>query len=251
MTINIQRSVGLNAVNDPDDVRAVKTRLVELGFTFITADAVMGPLTINAIKLFQAIKNGLNTVNDRRNDGRVDVNGDTLRWLQAVNAPRWQRMPAGAASEGLINDNIADLRDNHDFGTSWMVETLRATASTYKTNFLDAHPRAAVLHINDTSLPEGGDTPVHQGHEAGLACDIRLPHRDGRVGGITVHDEGIYDRDAMRAMIRAFRLQPQASRVFLSDDVLVRERICQALQGHFDHAHFEIKPPARVLPEND
>jgi hypothetical protein len=247
MTITIQSSVGLNGVNNPADVLAVKTRLVELGFTFITADDVMGPLTIKVIRLFQAAKNGLNVVADTHNDGKVDVNGDTLKWLQAVNAPRWQRMPVGSAAEGFVNDNIADLTDNHDFGTSWMAEALRATGAAYKASFIGAHPHAALLHINDTSLPQGGDTPMHHGHEAGMASDIRLPHKDGTVGGITVLDS-VYDRDAMRAMIRAFRSQAQASRVFLSDAVLVGEHLCQAVQGHLNHAHFEIKPPVRVMP---
>ena len=242
----IQSSVGLNATNEPADVLIIKTRLVELGFTFINADNAMGPLTIKAIKLFQAAKNGLNVVNDQRNDGKVDVDGDTFKWLQAINAPRWQRMPAGSPAEGFVNDNIADLHDNHDFGTSWMAATLQATGAAYKASFIGAHPHAALLHINDTSLPQGGDTPMHQGHEAGLASDIRLPNRNGTVGGITVLDAS-YDRDAMRAMIHAFRSQRQASRVFLSDDVLVREHLCQAVQGHLNHAHFEIKPPARSM----
>jgi len=119
MTITIQHSVGLNGVNNPDDVLAGKSRLVELGFPFVTADSAMGPLTIKAIRLFQAMKNGFNVVNDQRNDGRVDVNGDTVKWLQAVNAPQWQRMPAGSVAEGFLNDNIADVTDNHDFGTNW------------------------------------------------------------------------------------------------------------------------------------
>jgi hypothetical protein len=247
MTLSIQKSVGLNGVNNAADVLAVKTRLVELGFSFISADSVMGPLTIKTIKLFQAAKNGLNDVDDQRNDGRIDVNGDTLKWLQAVNAPRWQRMPAGSFDEGFINDNIADLTDNHDFGTSWMAESLSGTGAVYKDDFHASHPQAALLHINDTSLPQGGDTPVHNGHEAGLASDIRLPRKDGNVGGTTVLD-ATYDRKAMRALIKAFLAQNLASRVFLSDQVLVSEGLCRAVQGHLNHAHFEIKPPVRVMP---
>src|SRR6478735_172781 len=106
MTISIQASVGLHGVNNADDILVVKSRLLELGFPFVLADSVMGPLTIKAIRLFQAAKNGLQDVDDPRNDGRVDVNGDTLKWLQAVNAPHWQRMPAGSPGEGFVNDNI-------------------------------------------------------------------------------------------------------------------------------------------------
>lgn len=246
MAISIQASVGLHGVNNPDDVLAVKSRLVELGFPFVLADSVMGPLTIKAIRLFQSAKNGLRDVDDPRNDGRVDVAGDTLKWLQAVNAPHWQRMPAGSPVEGFVNDNIADLSDNHDFGTSWMAETLSATGAAYRDNFLKAHPQAALLHINDTSLPQGGDTPVHHGHEAGMCSDIRLPRKDGNVGGIVVTDQA-FDRAAMRALIQAFRAQPMASRVFLNDQTLIQEGLCQAVAGHNNHAHFEIKPPVRLM----
>ena len=51
---------------------------------------------------------------------------------------------------------------------------------------------------------------------------------------------------AMRAMIIAFRQQPQASRVLLSDQVLVAEGLCMAAAGHDNHAHFEVKPPPRI-----
>jgi hypothetical protein len=53
----------------------------------------------------------------------------------------------------------------------------------------------------------------------------------------------------MRALIKAFLAKSLASRVFLSDDVLVSEGLCRAVQGHLNHAHFEIKPPLRILPE--
>jgi len=39
MTISIQQSVGLHGVNNPDDVLAVKSRLAELSFPFVTADS--------------------------------------------------------------------------------------------------------------------------------------------------------------------------------------------------------------------
>lgn len=245
MAITIGNSVGLNGINNPEDVLAVKTRLVELGFDFIKADAEIGPSTIKAIRLFQAIKGGLNVINPQQLDGRVDVNGDTLKWLQAANAPHWMLMPAGSKAEGFVNDNLADLADKHDFGTNWMADTLSATGATYRDEHLTSHPGAALVHVNDTSLPEGGDTPAHAEHEAGLQSDIRLPHKDGSVGGITVFDLGIYDRNAMRAMIRAFLKQNLARRVFLNDTALISEGLCHHAKGHDNHAHFEIKPPPR------
>ena len=245
MSIDIEKSVGLGGVNQPSDVIAVKSRLIELGFDWLAPDAAMGPLTIKTIRLFQAIKNGFNRLGDPRNDGRVDVGGDTLKWLQAANAPRWRQMSAGSRADGFVNDNIADLSDTHDFGTDWLDETIRAAGAVYRDTFLSDNPDAALLTVNDTSLPQGGDTPVHATHETGLACDIRLPRKDGRVGGITVESAN-YDRAAMRAILKAFRSQPLASRVLLSDQVLVNEGLCRAAQGHLNHAHFEIGPPARA-----
>ena len=90
MPLNIQSSVGSGGANKPEDVRAVKTRLIELSFDWLAAEGAIDhvdQLTIDTIKLYQTIKEGLNTITG---DGRVDVNGDTLKWLHASNAPRWQ-----------------------------------------------------------------------------------------------------------------------------------------------------------------
>ncbi|MEK6285523.1 MAG: hypothetical protein AABO57_07265 [Acidobacteriota bacterium] len=246
MPINIQSSVGSGGANKPDDIRAVKERLIELGFDWLADEddiERVDQLAIDTIKLFQTIKQGLNTITG---DGRVDVNGDTLKWLQASNAPRWQTMPAGSRAEGFINDELADHSDNHDFGTNWLADTLRDAGAKYKADFLSLHPTAAVLSINDTSLPRGGFTRAHATHQSGLASDIRLPRKDGRVGGITVA-AAAYDRSAMRAMLKAFLAQPLAKRVLLNDSVLIAERLCSHAAGHDNHAHFEVKPPARVM----
>ena len=243
MPVAISKSVGRNGVNVAADVLAVKSRLVELGFGFIQADSEVNDLTIKAIRLFQAIKSGLTKLSFPQIDGRVDVNGEALRWLNAANAPRWVKMPAGGP--GMINDNIIDLADQHDFGTNWMADALNSTGLAYQAAFLSSHPAAALLHINDTSLATGGDTDMHAEHESGLQSDIRLPRKDGGVGGITVSNPQ-YDRNAMRAMLNAFLAQPLARRVFLNDNVLINEGLCRHAGGHDNHAHFEIKPPARL-----
>jgi hypothetical protein len=243
--VNIKKSVGLGGVNNSADVKSVKSRLVELGFKWLTEDDVMGPTTVKTIKLFQGIKNGRNQVNILGNDGKVDPGGDTLKWLNADNAPRWMQMPPGSPAEGFHNHELEQTNDAHDFGVNWLADTLRAAAATYKEDHLSANPNAALLNLNDFSLPEGGDTPMHATHETGLSCDIRLPRKNGQSGGITVAQTS-YDRKAMRAMILAFRKQTLASRVLLSDQVLVAEGLCMAAQGHLNHAHFEVRPPARI-----
>lgn len=129
MPINIQNSVGVGGANSPNDVRTVKTRLIELGFDWLAGEASIArvdQLTIDTIKLFQTIKTGVNTITG---DGRVDANGDTLKWLQASNAPRWQTMPAGSREEGFVNDELADRSDHHDFGVNWLADTLRGAGA--------------------------------------------------------------------------------------------------------------------------
>jgi hypothetical protein len=246
MSMTITQSVGLHGVNIAQDVLAVQTRLIALGFTWLEANTVMESITIQTIQLFQAIKNGLNTVRHPRNDGRIDVGGDTLKWLQAVNAPRWQKMPAGSAAAGFINDELAQENDQHDFGVSWLADTLQSAGETYRADFLQTHPHAALIHLNDISLPQGGRTPAHATHQAGLCCDIRLPRTNGSVGGITV-TSAAYDRTAMRAMLSAFRQQILTSRILLNDPPLVSEDLCSTAPGHDDHVHVEIKPPARIM----
>lgn len=247
-TINLTASVGLNATNNPADVRAVKARLVELGFKWLQADSVMGPDTVYVIQLFQAIKNGLNVVNHPRNDGRIDPGFDTHLWLQAANAPQWQVMPAGSKTEGFINDELADVNDDHDFGARWLAEVIRAVALDYKNNYLGNHPTASVIRINDISVPRGGPSPSHASHQAGMCCDIKLPKLNGQAGGITYHDFA-YDQLTTRAILEAMRRHAQTSRVYFNDPVLIAEGLCQAIPGHDNHIHYEIRPPERLSSE--
>lgn len=246
MPVNIGGSVGADAANEPADVVAVKRRLIELGFDWLEPTPGVDAETVRTIRLFQAIKNSFNRVSDPRNDGRVDPGGDTLRWLQAANAPRWLRMPAGSAEQGFINIELQQTSDLHDFGVSWLAETIVAAGAAYRRDHLLSHPGAALLSLNDISLPRGGDTRDHATHESGLSVDVLLPRKDGRAGhGITV-DSPQYDRDAMRAQLKAFLTQPLASRALLSDQRLVAEGLCIAATGHHNHAHWEVRAPARA-----
>jgi hypothetical protein len=212
----------------------------------------MDEAAITAIRLFQAIKNGLHRVEHPQNDGRIDPGGSTHRWLEALNAPRWQVMPRGSREAGFLNYELLDETDQHDYGTSWMAETIVAAGAAYRDAYLAAHPAAALLTINDVSLPHGGNTPDHATHETGLDCDCRLPRTDGTSGGITWNLRGtkqqnpLYDREAARAMLRVIQRQPLWHRTLFNDPVLIAEGLCIAAPGHDDHIHFEVRPPAPV-----
>jgi peptidoglycan hydrolase-like protein with peptidoglycan-binding domain len=237
-------SVGEGGDNKPPDVSTVQVRLKELGYAFVgPSDGIIGPKTIHAIRLFQSVKDGSQTL---AGDGRIDNAGDTHKWLAADNAPRWQRMPL--AGEGFINIESQDTADLHDFGTNWLSDAIVATAQKFKIDYLEAH-ESSLMTINDASLPEGGDTSDHAGHETGLAIDVRLPQRSvaGAAAGGRTTSSSDFDRDATRALLNAFRSQPLAnrSRVFLNDEILIDEGLCAHAPGHHDHIHLEVVPPSR------
>jgi murein endopeptidase len=128
---------------------------------------------------------------------------------------------------GFENFEAMDTTDQHDFGTQWLGDTIRGAGTRYASGHLRLAPGAARIVINDVSLPEGGDTPDHAGHETGLACDLRLPRRDGGSGGIgNPNNNSHYDRDAMRAQIQSLRAEELVRRVFFNDRVLVEEGVC-------------------------
>ena len=246
MALIITHSVGRNAINRLEDVIAVKARLIELGFVWLRPDALIDMQTIETLRLFQAIKNGHQIVSRRANDGRIDVDGDTQRWLNAINAPRWQIMPLGSRPEGFQNVELFQTNDNHDYGTNWLADVIRAAGQAYSTDYLIDHPTAALITINDVSLAQGGNSPDHKGHETGLSCDLRLPKLNGESGGIRI-TSGQYDQSTMRAMLTAFRAQSQTTTIFFNDPDLVSDGLCMVAAGHDGHAHVEIAPPVRQV----
>jgi N-acetylmuramoyl-L-alanine amidase len=248
--LDIKERVSKTSTNG-DDIFAVKKRLIDLGYDWLTLNKKMDSATVDAIKLFQTIIAGNNAISG---DGIIDVGKNTHQWLQAVNAPRWQTMPAGSRAEGFFNFELTDTKDTHDFGTDWIADTIKAAGAHYRDNYLKLMPRAALFTINDVSLPHGGDTPDHDGHEAGLACDVQLPKNDGNAGGINLTipaQKALYDRNAARGILRALWAQPQMSKIFFNDDDLIAEGLCSRLKGHDHHIHFQIKPPARGAIETD
>ncbi|MGJ5632225.1 glucosaminidase domain-containing protein [Nostoc sp. CALU 1950] len=243
--IKLSGSVGIGGVNQADDVKAIKARLYELGYKWVgdpnSADRDRG--LFDAIKLFQSIIAGRSTI---KGDGRVDVGGITHRWLQAANAPRWELMPKSDPDNGFVNGELEDTQDNHDFGTHWLADVVKEIAQDYQNSYRNTHPKAAFFAINDVSLPHGGDTPDHQGHETGMMCDVYLPKNNGAFGGI-FWSSSEYDQDATRAILKSIRKQKlvKAGAVFFNDKKLIQEGLCTQMIGHDHHIHFEINPPVR------
>jgi hypothetical protein len=243
ITINLTGSVGKSGNNEPTDVLAVKNRLADLGFK-VSRGSSIDSEAINAIKLFQAIINGKKSLNVGGNvDGRIDVNGKTHKALEKSIAPTWQEMLPGSVESGFLNSDFLAKEDNGDFGTTWMVQTVQAAGLIYKESYLNDHPNATLIAVNDISKITGGEFPPHLEHQVGLCCDLYLPRKDGNSGQITVDDDR-YDRSAMRAILKAFRSQRQYKivQILLNDTVLNGEGLCKLDDGHKDHAHVEIRP---------
>lgn len=243
-TFTLTDSVGSGGANNPADVRALRDRLIELGYDWLTGGSGVDAALRDTINLIQSIRSGRDNL---AGDGRVDVPGPTYDWIRADNAPRWQLMPAGSEPEGYVNYERADTSDTHDYGTDWMATTIRDAGIWYRDNYRTAHPGSAPLTINDVSLPQGGNTPDHAGHETGTSCDCRLPRNDGNTGGITFNSTGDYDQDAARAMLQAIRHQPMVTRILFNDPDLIREGLCRRSGGHDNHIHFDVGPLQPVV----
>jgi len=234
--LQLQYSVGPGGENHPMDVAKVAMRLQALGFLDGPRSQLDGTLT-QRLRLFESAVQGSRRVTGR---GLVSPGGALHQWLMADNAPKWELMPAGGP--GFDNYEWKDQSDDHDYGTSWASEVIRAAGQHYEQSYRGRNPSAALMEINDVSRPGGGDTGDHEGHETGLDIDVRVPRRDGRSG--TTISVGDYDRSAARAMIQAFRAQGAlVRRVLFNDRQLIAEGLCQASSGHDNHFHVDVQPP--------
>jgi len=234
--VAISAPVGTGEKNRPQDVLAVRRRLLALGFGAEGVGTFDSSLS-ETLRLMNSILRGQHVV------GGSDRVAVADGWLHNPGAPGWMVMPA--QGPGFHNHERADLLDQHDFGTSWMADVLRAAGREYQSSYRSKHTGAALLTINDVSLRRGGPTPDHQGHECGLACDLRLPRRDGAAGGVA-HLDAVYDREAARAQLHALRAHALVRRVLFNDPRLIREGLCFRSAGHDNHIHFEIEPPRSV-----
>jgi murein endopeptidase len=86
-------------------------------------------------------------------------------------------MPASDLSIGFRNHELEQTGDNHDFGTHWLFDVILAIAKDYNNSHRKSDSRIAPFVINDVSIPHGGNTPDHAGHETGLMCDVLLPKK--------------------------------------------------------------------------
>ncbi|MGD1856769.1 MAG: hypothetical protein ACFB2W_21245 [Leptolyngbyaceae cyanobacterium] len=233
-------SVGANGTNRPSDVKLIKDRLIALGYNFAAGNFAN---LIQAIRLFQSAILGTTTL---LGDGRVDVGGRTQRFLEATNAPKWMRMPGQGV--GFYNVEVLDQPgDSHDYGIDWISNVIRAAGIHYELAYRKNRSNIAPIAVNDVSLPRGGRTPDHSGHQSGNAGDVVLPRKGGKFGG-TRWTNSNYDRDATEAILNALRAQPWVDKetLYFNDPVLRNKQLCRWATGHDDHIHFEVNVPPQI-----
>ena len=94
------------------------------------------------------------------------------------------------------------------------------------------------------SIPHGGDTPDHKGHETGLMCDVFLPRKDGGFGATNVTSP-TYNQNVARALLKSIRRQKLVNKdaVLFNDNDLIGEKLCRLMPEHHHHIHFSISPP--------
>ena len=105
------------------------------------------------------------------------------------------------------------------------------------------------IAIGDVGFEHGGDIPGHESHERGLDVDIRIMRRDDRQcqwGG--TYRMSVYDRTAMRALVKAIRATApgHVKVIYFNDPVLIREELTRSYAGHDDHVH--VRYCERVYP---
>ncbi|ESA32711.1 muramidase (flagellum-specific) [Leptolyngbya sp. Heron Island J] len=237
----LSASVGAGGANRASDVKRVRERLVDLGYDSASGSSM--DALIRAIQLFQTAISGSTTI---RGDGRIDVGFSTQQFLEAANAPQWMRMPGQGV--GFYNVEVLDQpRDTHDYGIDWISNVIRAAGIHYELAYRKNRSEVAPIAINDVSLPNGGKTPDHAGHQSGNAGDVVLPRKGGRFGN-TRWSNANYDREATEEILKALRAQPWVNKgtLYFNDPVLIKKGLCRKVSGHDDHIHFEIDVPPKI-----
>ena len=172
--LNLRQSVGLGAVNDPADVRAVQAALsVVVPGGDLRPDGVCGPDTIAAIQAYQATFL-------RASDGRCEPGDRTFRRLRsdladappAVRAAEWDGDPEAWSEE----KKLASLHPTFRAGVSAMLAELRGDgfAPTLTCGWRAGGPG---FGFQNAQLPEG--TPNAWAAELGDAGHAGFPEALG------------------------------------------------------------------------
>lgn len=253
-------SVGIQGQNRPHDVRAVQSRLMELGFS-VRETARFDAPTRRALQLFMSIVLG----RARWDNLKPNISaGDRL--ATALFQPeqiftemfRWESRTRGRGWQ-LVD------KDGYNWGTSLTWQTIDEAWQNYRDGHLAEHPYAERIMVNDVSRGDGTvlrsalGHNEHESHRNGFDIDLRLPRLSGHRDTPTrIHLQG-YDREAAFATIDAFFATGRIQSVRFGDRKLLELAVARDRKWarhyildptHYDHIHLDVRVPWAENEEN-
>lgn len=262
--------------NVPEDVKKVRDRFILLGFSPESKSKWLTKVTkgdernfIKLIRVFQSATKGSGQAN--KGDGRIDLKGDTHRWLAAENAPGWVRIYGGSGL-GWACMTPENQKENGGYGTSWLLKAINTAGFDYALNNCKFGTRTTPIPIispllnigipsvgliyppmwvHECSTMEGGDAKGHKSHETGIDVDMRLPLLSPHQGewtnlGHKGYEDSRFDEVASEEQLKSIKKSMNAKYVFFNDPAFIRQGLCRHTKGHNQHYHIRIKPPRRV-----
>ncbi|MDZ4658252.1 MAG: hypothetical protein SH868_11800 [Bythopirellula sp.] len=260
---------GLGRTNNPLFVAQQQQRLSYLGYVAegnvaIPITGLFSASTDSALRTLQAaLVGGVNTT-------QADVDGiigpTTAGWLNAANAPQWERLVdpdpqtiPWSENRMIGNFDILPGRDPgtgqrtgntpqfEDFATSWSLETIRQSSAAAKS--LTGRTQL----VNALSASDGyGSECCHNTHRAGMDIDLHVDDSTWNFGnGALSTEENIVVQHAVTFIDNA---PPDAriSRIITSNVDILNEirRLRPTMSffndtsgGHQNHLHFDVGPP--------
>lgn len=234
--------------NDVADVIKVSNRFVELGYQWVSgvSDGKNKDF-IRLIKFFQTIVKGHSKFDS--GDGRIDLHGDTHKWLAAVNAPGWVHM----VGKSGIGWQIAEFDRGNEWTTTWMFNYLTLAGVYYRGLTVlspDVPVDAPSMWVRDCSPEKGGKANGHKSHQTGLDMDMRLPLLPAWGKEYTQLKGQEYNkkfhRQAALLQCEAIKKMMNTKYIFFNDPEFIKKRLTTRQDNHSEHYHIRIKPPARL-----
>ena len=235
--------------NDPSDFLKVRDRFVQLGFNWVQSKTTPDKEFIKLIKLFQSICKGNRRVEG--GDGRIDLHGNTHRWLAAKNAPGWVNME----NKRGFGYRCVKVDYENSYATTWMRDSL-VRAGIYYSAITLLNP-SPPMWVRDFSRYKGGKTKGHGSHQTGLNVDMRLPVKDSIKYDKHLHFKHgvndkkykkLFDRESAKAQLKAIKVcmtNNKKSKILFNDPELRKAHLCNHYKNHGGHYHISILPPAR------
>lgn len=232
--------------NDPADVIKVRDRFVELGYHWVKSITNgKDKEFVRLIKFFQSIIKGRSKFDS--GDGRVDLHGNTHRWLAAVNAPGWVNLEGKTG----VGWQVAKFDHGNSWTTTWMLTRLHLAGLYYRGLCLTSDVEdAPAMWIRDSSKEKGGKTRGHASHQTGLDLDMRLPllppdtDKFDQLHGKDYNRR--FHRSAALLQVRAIKETMNTRFIFFNDPEFRKKGLSTFQKNHSEHYHIRIKPPARI-----